>query len=129
MRACIKYIVIASFLVLACGRQGNESSGTLRVATRQIDFGNIAYGTTATYHLKYTNEGYEPFTIVDILAGCGCTTFQWNKQPLEPDEEGSIKITYHPKYYGRFKETIRVLTNTHADSILTFSIKGRVIGE
>jgi hypothetical protein len=72
------------------------------------------------------NSGNSPLFIIDIEASCTCTTFKWDKKAIEPDKRGTIMLTYTPKYYGHFKESIHIFTSSPKDSIIKLTVKGQV---
>ena len=61
----------------------------------------------------FTNVGDKPLVINQAVASCGCTVPEYTKDPIQPGEKGSIKVTYNGtgKFPGHFKKSITVRTN------------------
>ncbi|MBR1548703.1 MAG: DUF1573 domain-containing protein [Prevotella sp.] len=61
----------------------------------------------------YTNIGEQPLVINQALASCGCTVPEYTKTPVQPGEQGEIKVTYNGagKFPGHFKKSITIRTN------------------
>ena len=61
----------------------------------------------------FTNVGDAPLIINQAVAGCGCTSPQYPKEPIQPGQKGVIKVTYNGtgRFPGHFKKSITVRTN------------------
>lgn len=61
----------------------------------------------------YTNVGSAPLIINQAVASCGCTVPEYTKAPVQPGQQGQIKVTYNGegKFPGHFKKSITVRTN------------------
>lgn len=92
------------------------------------DFGRIneADGRVTTV-FTFKNEGMEPLVLSNVRASCGCTTPNWTREPVEPGQTGTIKVTYNPNGRpGRFQKTITVTSNA-TEGTKRLYIKGEVI--
>lgn len=78
----------------------------------------------AIFSLK--NKGTQPLLIKEVTTSCGCATFQYDKQPIEPGNISNIIVEIKIKEEGYFEKTIFVYVNT-PDSPLLFKIKGSII--
>jgi hypothetical protein len=91
------------------------------------DFGEFKESAgvqTATF--TFTNKGTVPLVINNVRASCGCTSPQWTREPVAPNEAGSIKVSYDPKNRpGAFNKSVIVQSNaTNGTTIL--HLEGRV---
>lgn len=61
----------------------------------------------------FTNVGNAPLVINQVMAGCGCTTPTYTKEPIMPGKKGVITVKYNGegKFPGHFKKAITVRTN------------------
>ncbi len=77
------------------------------------NFGTIEENGGAVSHtFKYTNNGKEPFIIINIVTSCGCTTPSYSRAPLLKGESDEITVTFDPKDLpGRIAKEIRVISN------------------
>jgi len=92
----------------------------------QHDFGKVNEGDgEVSYDFAFKNTGTAPLVIQDVRTTCGCTTPEWTKQPIRPDETGFIKVEYDVKGRpGAIDKTITVhSTGSSAPIIL------RIVGE
>ena len=79
---------------------------------------------SATFFFKVT--GKSALVIHKVTATCGCTTAEWPKQPIIPDEWGKIIVFYNPKgQHGHFDKHVFVETNAIQDVSLV-RVKGIV---
>lgn len=78
------------------------------------DFGTIneADGkVSCIFELK--NVGDEPLVILGVHVTCGCTTYEFDKEPIHPGEKGNVKITLNPAgREGTYIKSIHIYTNT-----------------
>ena len=92
------------------------------------DFGKINEGDgRVTTEFIFTNEGMAPLVLSNVRASCGCTTPSWTKEPIEPGQKGSIKVTYNPNGRpGKFQKTVTITSNA-SEATKRVYIKGEVI--
>ncbi|GMV77661.1 MAG: hypothetical protein AMXMBFR79_07960 [Chitinophagaceae bacterium] len=90
------------------------------------DFGKIKQNVPASYTFKFVNTSEKPLIIESAIAGCGCTTPEYPKQPISKGREGSIKVTYNAASMGVFTKDVTVkFANMETPIIL--NIVGEVI--
>ena len=79
------------------------------------------------HNFSFTNTGDEPFKLVKVKAGWGCTTPSWSTDEIKAGEKGFITVAYKSDNRpGKFNKTIKV--NTSINSELTkLTIKGEVV--
>jgi len=78
------------------------------------DFGTFSESApVVTCTFTYTNTGDKPLIINQAVASCGCTVPEYTKEPVQPGQKGSIKVTYNGtgKFPGHFKKSITIRTN------------------
>lgn len=83
-----------------------------------FEFGEIMDGDKVEHVFKFTNTGDEPLVISNAKGSCGCTVPQWPKNPIQPGEEGEIKVKYNSKNKGKVggkNETKTVTITSNAD--------------
>ena len=77
------------------------------------------------FHFK--NTGNEPFKLVKVKAGWGCTTPSWSTDEIKAGEKGFITVAYKSDDRpGMFNKSIKVYTDIN-DIITTLRINGNVI--
>lgn len=78
------------------------------------NFGTFSEASpVVTCEFNYTNVGDKPLVINQCVPSCGCTVTEYTKEPIQPGQKGSIKVTYNGtgKFPGHFKKSITVRTN------------------
>lgn len=79
-----------------------------------------------SYIFTYKNVGEAPLILTQVKAGCGCTTPEWNRQPVLPGASGNIKVSFDPRNRpGAFIKGITVNSNAE-NPVLTLTIRGNV---
>ncbi|MBQ9231805.1 MAG: DUF1573 domain-containing protein [Prevotella sp.] len=108
--------ILVMTLMLVCGM-----TAVLAQKPAQIKFDKTVhnFGTFSekepkvTCTFTYTNIGEQPLVINQAVASCGCTVPEYTKTPVQPGEQGEIKVTYNGtgKFPGHFKKSITIRTN------------------
>lgn len=96
----------------------------LRFKETTYDFGKIPQGKPAYYTFEIMNTGSTPVKLDDVHASCGCTTPEWNRDPIAPGTTAKIKVGYNAAAEGHFEKNITVTYNGSSSKILI--IKGIV---
>lgn len=77
---------------------------------------------------QFVNTGDEPFRILEVNAGWGCTAPSWSTDEIEPGETGIIYVQFDSNNRpGGFSKSIKVFTSID-DKIIRLITKGFVIG-
>ncbi|HBJ76643.1 MAG TPA: hypothetical protein DDY68_02015 [Porphyromonadaceae bacterium] len=80
-----------------------------------------------SHTFTFKNTGEKTLILYDVVVSCGCTTPEWNQQPVPPNGTGTIKVTYNPtRRIGVFTKSIRVKSNA-LNGTQVLSIKGNVL--
>ncbi|MGZ5246511.1 MAG: DUF1573 domain-containing protein [Flavitalea sp.] len=89
----------------------------------EYDFGKIAQGRPVTFDFKWVNTGKEPLQIRDVQAACGCTTPEWQSEPVKPGDTSTIKVGYNSAAEGAFDKIVTIYFNNEQKIL---RIKGTV---
>jgi len=77
------------------------------------DFGKVIQGEVISYAFRLSNQGEAPLVIADVTSSCGCTVGDYPKEPLQPGEEGFIRVTFDSKgRQGHQSKVVNVVANT-----------------
>lgn len=68
-----------------------------------------------TFTLK--NTGDIPLVIEDVNTSCGCTTVEFEKEPVRPRGRLDLHVTYKAEHPGHFNKTITVHCNVESSPI------------
>ena len=80
----------------------------VQFAKTKHDFGKLKQNVPATFVFKFKNTSAKPLVIESAIAGCGCTTPEYPKQPVAKGKDGSIKVTYNSANPGAFTKDVTV---------------------
>jgi hypothetical protein len=119
--------MIMAFTVSAQEQQ--QPKQIIEIAEKTHDFGTIKEEDGRVSHVftfKNVTEGV--LTIKNVRASCGCTTPAWSKEPIAPEAEAQITVTYNASGRpGAFHKSVTVtLSNGTEDFTQVLFIKGKV---
>jgi len=129
----IFFAVIAFFLfnsvesqtVNSIEKSGQQNAADpLSMKEDEHDFGMIPQGKPVYYYFEIVNNGFVPLKLENVQASCGCTTPEWNKEPIAAWSADKIKVGYNAAAEGAFDKLITITYNgNHTKQI---KIKGTV---
>lgn len=88
------------------------------------DFGTIPQGKPVYYYFDIVNNGAVPLKLENVQASCGCTTPEWNKEPVAAGGSDKIKVGYNAAVEGPFEKFITITYN--GNQTKQIKIKGTV---
>jgi hypothetical protein len=59
-----------------------------------VNIGSLRSGEVVQYDARLRNTGTEPLVIKDISTSCGCTSVEYDKQPIAPGAEGAFSLRF-----------------------------------
>lgn len=132
VRQGIFFIVSACLLLVSCGeRQATQSAGGATfdispeiIETRGdtlVDIGTVREGEIVQYNAAIRNAGAEPLVITEISTSCGCTSTEYERQPIEPGAAGGFSFRFDSRgMWGIQHKLIEIQTNAarHAYKIV-----------
>ena len=105
----ISFFIIAMTMAL-----GAIAQPRAKYLQESHDFGTIneADGKVSCA-FEIENVGDEPLVILGVYVSCGCTTYEFSKEPIAPGEKGEVKVTLDPSgREGTYIKSIYIYTNT-----------------
>ncbi len=96
-------------------------------AQPEHDFGVVKEANGPVVHtFVIKNIGTKPLVLTRVIAACGCTTPEYNPEPIAPNQERKISVKFNPAGRpGPFIKSIAIYSNGK-DGSFTLRIKGRV---
>jgi hypothetical protein len=88
------------------------------------DFGTIPQGKPVYYYFEIVNTGSVPLKLENVQASCGCTTPEWNKEPIAAGGSDKIRVGYNAAAEGPFEKPITITYN--GNQTKQIRIKGTV---
>jgi hypothetical protein len=129
-------------VVSSCGRQNGsqEEDGSLQEERAQrsadqpiltfdtlvYDFGTIIEGEQVVCYFDYRNGGGEELLIKSVDATCGCTTPQWNREPLGPGEKESLEVIFDASGRSGVQRKVVTVTSNATNQVVRLTIRANV---
>lgn len=102
-------IIAVTDSLLACG-----GSDTVR-------FGRLGSGEIAVKQLRLENRTRKPLVIVSVQRSCGCTSLDYEAQPVAPGESRRLEMTFDSRgEYGWQLKRVEILFGGHRGSLRLF---------
>ena len=103
------------------------SQSQLKFKDLKKNFGFVKKGEVVKISFLFTNTGNEPLLISDYKVECSCTTVDFPKQPILPQQTNSLTVIFDTKsVYDRQDRTIEIISNAK-NSIQKIRFKGVVL--
>lgn len=135
--------VLSLVLVLGCsGQNGRDVSGSdselnagqeasnqadISFDTLSHDFGTILEGEMVVCYFEYENRGGGDLLVSSVEAGCGCTTPDWDKEPLKPGNKSRLEVIFNASgRSGSQLKSVTVISNSLTPRV-SLSIKANVV--
>lgn len=99
---------------------------SFQINTTQIDLGKFYYDNISQSEFVLINTGNNPLAIIDVSTSCGCTSVEYNKEPVKPGDEIKLLVKYKADELGHFSKSIKVFCNTK-DSPISLKITGEAL--
>ncbi len=90
-------------------------------------FDTVIEGTIVNHTFNFKNTGAAPLLITNARSTCGCTVPHWPEKPIQPNEKGTIKVSFdtNDKEHQQIKP-ITIFANT-LPSETVLKLKGVVL--
>jgi hypothetical protein len=119
----MKRILILLFLIASFQAFAQSPAKFTKI---KHDFSKIKQNIPVTCSFTFKNISNKPLIIESAVAGCGCTTPDYPKQPIAKGKEGTIKVTYNAANPGAFTKDVTVKFVNIAEPVV-LNIIGEVI--
>ena len=125
------FFCFVSVITFKANAQTNLANTQPKIVFEQTsyDYGLIFAGDNGEVSFNFKNEGKSPLIINNVVSSCGCTVAKWSKDPVMPNQSGSIKLTYNTNIIGDIKRSITVTTNDPKLSRIVLILTGKVVKE
>ena len=91
-----------------------------------INLGEFDWRQEQTGTFILSNTGSRPLVIEMINTSCGCTTVEYEKEPVRPGESTALQVTYKAEQPEHFNKTITVYCNAE-ESPIKLKVSGNAI--
>lgn len=103
-----------------------KASDLISAASLEYNFGKIKQGAPVTTFFELKNTSAGPIVIESATAGCGCTTPEYDRGPIGPNNTTKLKVGYNAAAMGPFTKDVTVKL-AGIEQPLTLRITGEVI--
>src|SRR4029079_3262732 len=105
-----KLLFIAAAFIVSAGAMAQKTmvDSFAKFNVDKYDFGKIKQSVPATYTFEVTKKSDKPLVIENAHATCGCTTPEYQKDPILPGKTAKIKVQYNAANGGQFDKTVFV---------------------
>ncbi len=138
------FIIIGVLTAIACGSQfskqsadvSQELSETSQVSKRIITctdekivngipdtvrFGHLHSGEVALLQLQLANQTAKPIVITSYNRSCGCTTLEYDNQPIMPNKTAPLTLYFDSRgEWGWQLKTLDILLAGHSKPLRLF---------
>lgn len=83
-----------------------------------ISLGNFDWRIEQKSNFIIKNRGNNPLVIEDVNSSCGCTSVTYSKEPIQPNKELILAVTYKAEQLEHFNKTITVYCNVENSPII-----------
>lgn len=125
----ILFFFIVVVTIVACENDNYKKQEATALAKAAIDtanfteiqwidsvanFGTLKMGEKIEVKFKCKNVGTKPLLLLQVQAGCGCTTPDYSKEPIPPGKEGWVTGIFNSaNQKGEVHKYIMVRSNTN----------------
>lgn len=122
---CILFVSLLSLsAVKAQTTTTANAADAIEVKEVEYDFGKIPQGKPVYHFFEIVNKTDAPLKLENVTASCGCTTPEWNRDPIAAGATDKIKVGYNAASEGPFDKFITVTYN--GNQTKQIKIKGTV---
>jgi hypothetical protein len=121
----MKKIFILFFSLLSISAlKAQNATDAIELKEVEYDFGKIPQGKPVYHSFEVINKTTGPLKLENVTASCGCTTPEWNREPIAASSADKIKVGYNAAAEGYFEKFITVTYN--GNQTKQIKIKGTV---
>ena len=106
-----KVLFIFLTLLSISALKAQNAAEALELKEVEFDFGKIPQGKPVYHFFEVVNKTSTPLKLENVTASCGCTTPEWNKEPIGAGLADKIKVGYNAAAEGPFEKIITVTYN------------------
>ena len=127
-----RHALLCFLVLLACAGTASAQDWARKMFTESShDFGNVARGSKAVYHFKFTNIYEEPAHIASVRSSCGCTSVdEYTKSTLKTWDTGDIVADFNTNaFLGVHSATITVTFDKPFFAEVQLQVSGNIHGD
>ena len=106
--------------------EGSSGQPLMSFVSMSHDFGTIIEGEMVVCYFDYENSGEREMVIKSVETTCGCTTPDWNREPLKQGEKERLKIIFDAKGRSGAQRKVVTVTSNASNSPLRLTIRANI---
>jgi len=103
-----KLFLLAAAFVTGFAAMAQKPDEVIKINADTYNFGKIKQGVPVTTFFTVTNVSDKPVVLENVVPSCGCTTPEWNKEPIAPGATSQIKVGYNAAAPMAFTKDITI---------------------
>ncbi|KAA9332779.1 DUF1573 domain-containing protein [Adhaeribacter soli] len=103
------------------------ASPKLTVIQPVHDFGKIELYRMTSAKVKVKNTGKSPLQISDVHAACNCVSLATVPEPIKPNQEAILELSYNPTLLDDRNEVVEIHSNDIVTEKAQVTLKARVV--
>lgn len=104
-----------------------KSDGKIKVPVTTYNFGSVSYKDSIQYDFKILNIGKSPIVFSNIVPSCNCTSIDYKRNIIQPNDSLLIKTKFKPKKENVGKNKITVfLSGNFEQENLKLTLEGNI---
>ncbi|MDR2883223.1 MAG: DUF1573 domain-containing protein [Alistipes sp.] len=118
--------VMVALMAVACGGQQSVKTAGGAVfeispevlasrADTTVNIGTMTAGEVIKYDARIRNTGTEPLVIKRIYTSCGCTSVEYDREPIQPGGEATFSFRFDSRgMWGSQSKLVEIETSAGA---------------
>ena len=87
------------------------SAQQITTANTAISCGQVTFRQPIKAEFTLKNSGTQPLIIKDVRSSCGCTTVEYDKEPIASGQTFKVSAVYDAKQMGHFQKQLGIYSN------------------
>jgi hypothetical protein len=102
-------------------------SPKLVLTSNSHDFGKVETYRQVITKFKVKNTGKSDLLITDVKTNCSCVSLQRIPEPIKPNKEGVVELSYNPNLLGDRMEEVEIYSNDLVSGPVKVNLKSQVV--
>lgn len=104
-----------------------KSQAIIKFTHAKKSFGFVKKGEVVKLEFDFINQGNVPLIITEAKGECSCTSVEFPKQPIAPNQSGKVVVSFDTKsVYDRQDRIVEIISNAK-NSTQKIRFKGVVL--
>lgn len=124
----IKELYLKIILGNKMPKRANVLQTDVQLSEALVDMDKFDWHKEQEAVFTIANTGISPLAIIDVTTSCGCTSVEYDKEPVKPGSKIELIVKYKADEPGHFSKSIKVFCNAD-ESPLSLRIIGEALSD